>query len=100
VPQDINPDSTTKGAPVGGESPKVDKPPSPQAEKYVAEPPKPSIPKGAQNPAGAEGAPTSPTHAALSHYAAGTSPWSEPAVFPEASPPSPQSYGLRATGGR
>jgi hypothetical protein len=99
VPQDINPDSTTKGAPVGGESPKVDKPPSPQAEKYAVEPPKPSNPKGAQNPASVEGAPTSPTHAASSHDAAGTSPWSELAMFPEASPPSPQSYGLRATGG-
>jgi hypothetical protein len=48
VPQDINPDSATKSALVGGESLKVGKPSSPEVEKSVAEPPKPSSPKGAQ----------------------------------------------------
>jgi hypothetical protein len=82
-----------------GESQKVDKAPSPQAEKSTSEPLKPPSPKGVPNPASAESAPTSPTHAALSHDAASTSPILEPAEFPEAPPPSTQLYGLEATGG-
>jgi hypothetical protein len=78
-----------KRAPVCGGSPKVDKPLSPQAEKSVSESLKPPSPKGVQNSIGAEGAPTSPTHATLSHDAAGTSPRPEQAEFPKASPPSP-----------
>jgi hypothetical protein len=96
VPQDINLDSAAKSAPVGGESPMVVKPLSPQAEKSV---PKPPSPKGAQSPASAEGAPTYPTCVASSHDAVGTSPRPELAEFPEESPSSPQYYGLRATGG-
>jgi hypothetical protein len=99
VPRDINLDSATKSALVGGESPKVDKPPSPQAEKSTLEPPKPPSPKGAQSPTGADGALTPPSRAASSHDAVGTSPRPEPAEFPEASPLSPQSYGLRVTSG-
>jgi hypothetical protein len=38
VPQDINLVPSTKGIPVGGESPKLDKPPRPQAEKTTPEP--------------------------------------------------------------
>jgi hypothetical protein len=99
VPQDINLDSAVKSNPVGGESPKVDKPPSPQAEKSASEPSKPPSPKGVQNPTGAESALISLTHATSSHDAASTSPRLEPAEFPEAPPPSPQSDGLGATGG-
>jgi hypothetical protein len=44
VPQDINPDTSTKRAPARGESPKVDKPLSPQAETTVSDPLKPSSP--------------------------------------------------------
>jgi hypothetical protein len=39
VPQDINPDSSAKSAPVGSESPRVDKPPSPPTEKTMPESP-------------------------------------------------------------
>jgi hypothetical protein len=87
------------GAPVSGESPKGDKPPSPQDENLTLGPPKPPSPKGAQSPAGVEDAPTSPTHAASSHDATSTSPRPEPSKFPEASLPSPRSYGLGAPGG-
>jgi hypothetical protein len=41
VPQDINPIPSAKSVPVSDESPKVDKPPSPQAEKTTPEPLKP-----------------------------------------------------------
>jgi hypothetical protein len=99
VPRDINPASAAKTAPIGVESLKVDKPLSPQAKKSVLEPLKLPSPKGEQSPTSDKGALASPTHAASSHDAAGTSPRSKPAKFPEASPPSPQSYGLGATGG-
>jgi hypothetical protein len=78
---------------------KVDKPPSPQAEKSTPEPLKPPSAKGVSNPAGAKSAPTSLTQATLSHDAAGTSPRLEPDEFPEVTPPSPQSDGFGATDG-
>jgi hypothetical protein len=99
VPQDSNPDSAMKSAPVGGVSPKVDKPSTPQAEKSASEPLNPPSPKGVPNPTGAESALTSLTHATSSHNAADTSPRPKPAEFPKAPPLSPQSDGLRATGG-
>jgi hypothetical protein len=73
VPQDIILDSATKSTMAVGESQKVDKAPSPQAEKSTSEPLKPPSPKGVPNPDSAE--------------------------FPEAPPPSTQLYGLEATGG-
>jgi hypothetical protein len=60
VPLDINPDPSVKSAPAGIESPKVDKPPIPQAERTVPDSLKPSSPKGAQGSPGAGGASTSP----------------------------------------
>jgi hypothetical protein len=64
VPQDINPDSSAKSALVDGESPKVDKPLSPQAERTTPEPTKPSSTKDARGSPSDGGAPTSPTCAA------------------------------------
>jgi hypothetical protein len=69
-------------APVSGESPKVDEPPSPQTENLTPEPPKPPSPKGAQSPAGVEGALTSPTRATSNCDVASNSPRLEPTKFP------------------
>jgi hypothetical protein len=88
-----------KSTPVSGDSLKVDKPLSPQAEKSTPEPLKPSSPKGVPNPTGPESAPTSLTRATSSHDDAGTSPRLKPIEFVEVPCPSPQSGGLRATGG-
>jgi hypothetical protein len=99
VPQDINPDSSAKSAPVGSKSPNVDKPPSPLAEKSVPKSSKPPDPKDAQGSPGAGGALPSPTRAASGQNLMGTSSGPEPAKSPEASPPGPRSYGLKATGG-
>jgi hypothetical protein len=38
VPQDIDPDFFAKSAPIGVESPKVDKPSNPEVDKSVSEP--------------------------------------------------------------
>jgi hypothetical protein len=89
VPEDINPEPSTKGALAGGKSPKVDKPLSPQAERTMPDSSKPPSPKGVPNPAGAESAPTSPPYAASSHDAAGASPRPEPVDFSEEPPLSP-----------
>jgi hypothetical protein len=99
MPQDINPESSVKSASAGGESPKVDKPLSPQAERTVPDSSKPLSPKGVLNNTSAESALTSPPHAASSHDAVDTSPRLEPAMFPEVPPLSPQFGGLKATGG-
>jgi hypothetical protein len=56
VPQDINLDPSMKSAPAGGESLKVDKPLSPQAERNALDSSKPSSPKDAQGSPGAGGA--------------------------------------------
>jgi hypothetical protein len=85
----MNPDSTVKSAPVGGESPKVDKPPSPQVEKFAPEASKPPSPKGVPNPTAAKSAPNSSVCAASSHDATGTSPRLEPVEFRKAPPLSP-----------
>jgi hypothetical protein len=87
--KDFSPDSATKSAPIGNESPKVDKPPSPQVERTVPDPPKPSSPKDARGFPGAGSALTSPSRAASGQ---------DPAESPGACPPSPQSYGLGAAG--
>jgi hypothetical protein len=85
--KDFSPDSATKSAPIGNESPKVDKPPSPQVERTVPDPPKPLSPKDARGFPGAGSALTSPSRAASGQ---------DPAESPGACPPSPQSYGLGA----
>jgi hypothetical protein len=84
---------------VGCHTPKVDKPLSPQAKGIASEPLKPQSPKGAQNPAGAKGAPTSHSCTTLSHVATHTSPRPEPTDLTETSPPRSRSYGLGAPGG-
>jgi hypothetical protein len=89
VPQDINLDPSTKSAPTDSEFPKVDKPPSPQAERTAPDPPKPSSPKDARGSPGVGGALTSLTRAASSQDPAGTSSGPELAESPRASPPSP-----------
>jgi hypothetical protein len=96
VPQDINPDSSAKSALVDNESPKVDKPPSPQTEKTMPESPSP---KSARGSPGNGGAPSSPSRATSCHNPVGTSSGSEPDEFPEASPPSSRSYGLETAHG-
>jgi hypothetical protein len=60
VPQDINPNSSTKSAPVGGKSPKVTKPPAPNIEEIAQETRKPSSPGGTQKSHGASCALSSP----------------------------------------
>jgi hypothetical protein len=80
------PVSPAKSALVGGESPKVNKPPSPQGKKFTLEPLKPLSPKDAQSHAGAL---TSPTRAASSRDTASTSPKPELVELPWASPLSP-----------
>jgi hypothetical protein len=95
VPQD----SSVKSTPAGGESPKVAKPRSPQAEKTALDSLKPCSPKGAQGSPCAGGAPTSPTRVAPDHDPVGDSSVLGPTESPRASPPSPWSHGLRAAGG-
>jgi hypothetical protein len=99
VPQDINQDSTAKSTPAGDESPKVDKPSSPQAGKIMPDSPMPSSPKGVQGSPDAGGAPTSPTHATPDQDPTNTSSVPGPTESPRTPPPSPQSHGLEATGG-
>jgi hypothetical protein len=60
---------------------------------------KPSSQKGAQVSLGAGGVPMSPIHAAPDHDPAGASSMLGPTESPRASPPSPYSHGLEATGG-
>jgi hypothetical protein len=99
VPQDINTVPPAKSVPVDDESPKVDKPPSPQAEKTTPEPSKPPSPTGAQGLIGADGTLTSPTHTASGQDAANNSSRPESAEHPKMPRPSPRSYGLGAPGG-
>jgi hypothetical protein len=99
VPQDINSDPSTKSAPVGGESPKVDKPLCPQTERTAPDPPKPSSPKSVRGSLDVGGALASPTHATSGQIPVGTSSVSEPTESPRASPPSPRSHGLGAASG-
>jgi hypothetical protein len=100
VPQDINRDSSVKSTLAGGESLRVDKPLSPQAEKTVPDSPKPSSPKGVQDSPGAGNVPTSPTLATLDHDPASASSLPGPTKSPKASPPSPWSHGVGLPLGR
>jgi hypothetical protein len=99
VPQDINPDSSTKSSPVGGKPPKATKPPTPNAKETTQESSKSMSPDGTQDSLGAGGALTSPTQAASSSNPAGVSSGPEPTESPRTSPMSPRSYGLGAIGG-
>jgi hypothetical protein len=86
VRQDINQDSSTKSTPTGGESPKVDKPLSPQAERTAPDSLKPLSPKGVPGSPGAGGAPISPTCAAPDQDPVDASLVPGPTESPEASP--------------
>jgi hypothetical protein len=99
VPQDINPDSSVKSAPTGGESLKVDKPPSPQAERTTPDTLKQSNLKGVRGSPSAGGAPTSPSRVAPIQDPADTSSMSEPIESSRTSPSSSRSHGLRAVNG-
>jgi hypothetical protein len=99
VPQDINPDSSTKSVPTSGESPKTNKPPTPNTEKTVLGSSKPPSLGGTQNSPGAGGAPSSFAQSAPSPSPTGASSSSKMAKSPKTSPPSPQSYGLGSVGG-
>jgi hypothetical protein len=89
VPQDIKPDPSAKSAPADSESPKVDKPPSPQAKRTMLDSLKSSSSKSARGSPGAGGASTSPSCATLGQDPAGASSVSEPIEPPRGSPPSP-----------
>jgi hypothetical protein len=89
VSRDINQDSSAKSTPVGGESPKVDKPASPQAKKAAPDSSKPSSPKGAQGSPGVGGALTSPTRAATDQDPADASSVPRPTEHPERLPQAP-----------
>jgi hypothetical protein len=99
VLHDINLDSSTKSALMGGESPKMTKPQTPNVEEIAQESSKPTSPDGAQNYPSASGSPTSPTRAAPSSNPTGTSSGPKPTESPKTSPMSPWSYGLGTASG-
>jgi hypothetical protein len=99
VPSDINPDSSTKSALVGGESPKVTKPPTLNAEETVHESLKASNLDDAQDSSGAYKASSLPTRAAPSSNPMGASSGPGPPESPKISPMRPRSYGLGTAGG-
>jgi hypothetical protein len=92
-------DSSTKSAPVCGESPKAAKPPNPNVGETTQESSKPMSPDGAQNSLSAGGALTSPNRVTPSSNPVGTSSGPEPTESHRTSPTSPRSYGLGAAGG-
>jgi hypothetical protein len=95
VPQDINSNPSVKSALAGGETQKVDKPLSPQAERTAPDSLKPSSPKGARGSPSADGAVTSPTRVASCPDPADTSSVPEPTKSPEHLP---QALGLMDSG--
>jgi hypothetical protein len=97
--KDINLDSSTKSAPVGGESPKAIKPPTLSTKETAPELLKPPSPSGAHSFPSAGGAPSSSTRAASSPDPAGASSSPMPAESPKTFLESPRSYGLEAAGG-
>jgi hypothetical protein len=98
VPQDINPDSTTKSAPVGVESKKSTKPPTPNTEETAKESLKPSSSGGAQTPSMLV-----VLHLHLLELlrvpTLRVPPLAQNQESPRTSPTSPQSYGLGAANG-
>jgi hypothetical protein len=83
---------------VDGESPKADKPPTPNTEKIVSGSLKPLSPGGAQSSPGAGGASSSSAKTASSLKSACATSNPRPVEYPKTSPPNPWSYGLRSTG--
>jgi hypothetical protein len=90
---------SAKSAPDSGESPKVDKPPSLQAEKTTPKPMKPPSPEAAQGPVNIEDVPTSPTPFTSSYDTTLDSLRSESIEHPKMSPQSPRFHGLEAPSG-
>jgi hypothetical protein len=95
----MNPDSSTKSVPTSGESPKVDKPSTPDTKMPVLGSSKPPSSGGARNSPGAGGAHSSFPIAAPSLGPTGASSGSRLDEPPKTSPPCPWSYGLGSTGG-
>jgi hypothetical protein len=94
VPWDINPDSSAQDVWASGESPKVDKPPTPNTEKTAPKPTQPLSPGGAQSSSSASGALSPSAKAGPSPNSIGASPGLKPAKSSKTSPPSPQAFGL------
>jgi hypothetical protein len=94
VTQDINPDSSIKSALVGGETPNMTKPLTPNTEETTQESLKPPSLGGTQNSPGAGGALSLPPRAASSPNPAGASSSPEPPESPRTSPMNLRSYGL------
>jgi hypothetical protein len=92
-------DYSTKSAPVGGESPKANKPLTPNTKETAPESLKPPSHGGTHSSPGTGGAPPLSTRATSSPVHAGTSSGPEPTESPKTFPLSPRSYGLQATGG-
>jgi hypothetical protein len=99
VPQAIPSAPHAKNVPAGGESPKVDKPMSPSAEKPTLEKSSPPSTGKAKGYVGAEGAPPSPTTADSRRDTTHDSPRPDPTELSGMSPQNSQSYGLGAPGG-
>jgi hypothetical protein len=95
VPQDIPSAFLARDIHPKGESPKVDKLPSPSAKKTL---PKTPNPLGSKD-TGAMSTPTSPLAGDSRRDAAHQSPRLDPAMHQDASPASPKSFGLGAHGG-
>jgi hypothetical protein len=99
VPQDINPDSSTKSVPMSGESLKSNKPPTPKTEKTMLGSSKPLSSGGAQNSPGVGGAPSPSAQAAPSPSPVGTAFGSRTTESPKTSTPISRSYGLGSSSG-
>jgi hypothetical protein len=99
VPQNIDQVTSAKSVPEGGESPKVDKLPSLQAEKTMPESMKPLSPKDARGPVNVDDAPTSSTPFTSSHDATLDSPRPKSIDRSEMSLWSPRFHGLGAPNG-
>jgi hypothetical protein len=99
IPQGIDPFSSMKGVPTGGESPKLDKGLGPQAEKSTLDSLKPMSPRNAQGPTSTVGTLTSSFHATPSHDTTNIPQRPEPTEMSNVIPLSPRSYGVRALDG-
>jgi hypothetical protein len=99
VPQYIDLDSPTQNAQTSGESPKADKPPSPDVEKVVPKSSEPLSSSGTRSSPCPDMAMTSPIKATPNLDPPCDSPNLATAEFPNVSPPSPPSRGLGSASG-
>jgi hypothetical protein len=100
VPQDIPSASPTRDIQPKGESPKMDKPPSPSTRKPLQRHQTPAGSEGTRNPTGPMSNPTSPPTSDSQCDATHQYPRPDPARHQDASPVSPKSFGLGAHGGQ